>query len=835
MNISVQNIWFKFLKAVILLLFINILTNCAILQGNYEQSLRLKQLIKEAQHSYYIADYSSALKKWEQSLNLARQVEDQYNIGVSLTNIGKIYLKLDKYTKSLQYYEQSLEVFENINNKYYIWFNLAEISIVYNLLNKEHEFLYYNKQALIAYRKLSNQINSDAVMRFVFFAGIVGYMLYTIKKSELEYYSGLYFNKLGMFHLNAKNYTEAFNYHKKALEIHQKLNDKYQESIDLNNIGLVHKSIGEYKEAKDFFQNSINIKKSIGLNDIWLILRDFASIEAKLGNFESAIKHYEQSIFYLEKVRNLMTEENKILFMRQKIHIYDELIDLLYLFYQEQPEKGYNHLAFKIFEHKQGRIFLEKMAKSGIRRFNIPEKVLQKQQSIIKKQSEIKIKLFEQLAVYNLQQNISSLNQQLNKLEREKTILKEYFKIEHPEYYALQYPQPVNLGNLQKKILQQDEIMLVYNVMEENTILWIIGKNQFQMFTLPVSEKTLKQDVAKLRSYLSNSSFNTKFPQASLNLYKTLLPQKLKQAIKNAEILYIIPTGPLYGLPFGSLVTSYKPKKEIKYLIEDYAISYLSSASLLKIVRDAKRTIQPPKQFLAFANPEYPLCGTKVSQKSDTFAQLRTEAYLKSTKGNCFSPLEDTAKEVKEIANLFNGNYDLYLEADASRSNIFSLNEQDKLDDYRYVMFSVHGIIPNRSNQLEQPALVLSNPLTEGYLTMADAFSLKLNADFVNLSACNTGCADNSCSENVRGEGIMGLTRAFMYAGTSRVGVTLWSVDLHSAKDLSVGLFTNLKAGKKMAQALREIKLKMIRGEASSPRYVNPYHWAAFVVYGDGQ
>jgi CHAT domain-containing protein len=118
---------------------------------------------------------------------------------------------------------------------------------------------------------------------------------------------------------------------------------------------------------------------------------------------------------------------------------------------------------------------------------------------------------------------------------------------------------------------------------------------------------------------------------------------------------------------------------------------------------------------------------------------------------------------------------------------------------------------------------------------MADAFALTLNADFVNLSACNTGCAGDSCGENVRGEGIMGLTRAFMYAGTARVAVTLWSVDSGSAKDLSVGLFTHLKANKKMAHALRAIKLKMIQRKASSRKYANPYHWAPFVVYGDGQ
>ncbi|OQY52114.1 MAG: hypothetical protein B6247_17805 [Candidatus Parabeggiatoa sp. nov. 2] len=303
-------------------------------------------------------------------------------------------------------------------------------------------------------------------------------------------------------------------------------------------------------------------------------------------------------------------------------------------------------------------------------------------------------------------------------------------------------------------------------------------------------------------------------------LYQTLLPEAVHQLIKDAEILYIVPTGPLYGLPFGALVSAYKARREIHYLIEDYAISYLSSASLLKILRDAERKTQPPEPFLAFADPEYPPCEIDDEKGAETVAQRRTKSNLKWINGGCFNRIKA-----------------LYLGPKASRSSVFALNEQQQLDDYRYVMFSVPAVIPYRVNQIEQPALILSNPLTEGYLTMADVFALTLNADLVNLSAGNSGCAGDSCSENVRGEGIMGLTRAFMYAGTSRVAVTLWSVDLYSAKDLSVGLFTHLKANhhQNMAHALREIKLKMIQGKASRRQYANPYHWAAFVVYGDGQ
>ncbi|MDM8567615.1 CHAT domain-containing protein [Candidatus Halobeggiatoa sp. HSG11] len=352
---------------------------------------------------------------------------------------------------------------------------------------------------------------------------------------------------------------------------------------------------------------------------------------------------------------------------------------------------------------------------------------------------------------------------------------------------------------------------------------------------MPVDETTLKKKVKKLRAYL-NPLFKNKFLKYSHELYQTLLPETVRQLIKNAKILHIIPTGPLYGLPFGSLVIS-NPKQPIRYLIEDYPISYLSSASLLKIIRDEERKTQPPKPFLAFADPEYPPCNNTTDTKPETIAELRTKSYLKSIKGNCFTRLAATADEVREIADLFNADHSksLYLGSKASRKTVFDLNEAGKLDDYRYIMFSVHGIIPNKINQIEQPALVLSNPTKDGYLTMADAFALKLNADFVNLSACNTGCTKKDCSENVRGQGIMGLTRAFMYAGTSRVAVTLWSVDLHSSKDLNIGLFTNLKANQKMAHALRNIKLKMIKGQASKKEYSHPYHWAGFVVYGDGQ
>ena len=155
---------------------------------------------------------------------------------------------------------------------------------------------------------------------------------------------------------------------------------------------------------------------------------------------------------------------------------------------------------------------------------------------------------------------------------------------------------------------------------------------------------------------------------------------------------------------------------------------------------------------------------------------------------------------------------------------MFRFNTQERLDDYRYLLFSAHAILPGEVDHVTQSALVLS----DNYLTTADVFGLQLNAKLVSLSACNTGRG-----MQVKGEGVRGLTRAFMYAGTPAVAVTIWSVESLSAKDLDIGFFRHLKDGLPPARALQAIKLQMLRGEEGK-NYRHPYYWAPFVIFGDG-
>ena len=462
MNEVVQTLWRMFSRVIVLLLLTVVLANCTT-NTVYQNRWRLVQLNKEAYQAYDTANYSAALKKWEQSLNLARQVGSQHNIGEYLNNIGKVYLRFDNYQKALGYYQQALAIYKKVDDKHGTWNNLANISLVYSLLGEYQKASDYNKQTLVAYEELVGKIKTF-IPRYTHLSGtgnpladivmnvIAMYVLTKQMENRIEpalkNTLGLHFYNLGMFYFNMGYYPKALDYYQQVLVIHKELGNKRREGMDLTNIGEVYKNTGEYKKAKNAFQDSIAIGKSIGTDETWLALRGLASTEAKLNQSIPAIQHYIQAIYNLEKIRNLLTQEHKTSFMRQKIYVYDELITLLQSLHSVQPKKGYDRKAFETFERKQGRQFLEEMGQSGARRFGgVSEKITQKEESFVQQLAKLKAQLFEQRAKNALYQdsfNIERLTQQIATIKEEQAELETRIKSEYPKYHALKHPQPVN-------------------------------------------------------------------------------------------------------------------------------------------------------------------------------------------------------------------------------------------------------------------------------------------------------------------------------------------------------------------------------------------------------
>jgi CHAT domain-containing protein len=283
-----------------------------------------------------------------------------------------------------------------------------------------------------------------------------------------------------------------------------------------------------------------------------------------------------------------------------------------------------------------------------------------------------------------------------------------------------------------------------------------------------------------------------------------------------------------------SVATNLKaaPAKGFVYAMDEYPISYYQSASVLSLQRGLKIKRATDKSFFGLGDPVFDttdsrssgMRGLKVVAK-DQPAGGSEIANNEETKdaGYQFGRLVNTEKEVKEVGKLFS-NAKLLTGADASEETL----KGEDLSAKRYLLFSTHGILGNEIPYIKQPALVLNlvgNDKEDGFLTASEILNLNLNADVVCLSACKTGLGVQSA-----GEGVVGLSRAFMYAGTDTVLVSLWSVADESTYKLMVKFFEGVKSGKDKMTALKEAKNYLRKNG-----YDNPFYWAPFILMGEAR
>ena len=262
----------------------------------------------------------------------------------------------------------------------------------------------------------------------------------------------------------------------------------------------------------------------------------------------------------------------------------------------------------------------------------------------------------------------------------------------------------------------------------------------------------------------------------------------------------------------------------MRYLIEEHAVSYVPSGSLLALVRASAATLPPRAPLLAFANPAYgdaQMAATRGATDEQRYSALRNDA------GGKFADLPGSAVEADAVRTVLHADAGSVIAGeDATRSRLLALNKTHALASYRYLLFAMHAVLPSAEG-VNQPALVFAHPAQGGFVTMADIFGLSLDADFVALSACNTG-------EGARlpGEGISGMTRAFLYAGTPAISVTLWEVDDAAAAQITPAFFAGMYAGISPAESLRQAQLTLLH--SPDARFRHPYAWAPVVIFGDG-
>jgi CHAT domain-containing protein/Tfp pilus assembly protein PilF len=442
----------------------------------------------------------------------------------------------------------------------------------------------------------------------------------------------------------------------------------------------------------------------------------------------------------------------------------------------------------------------------------------------------------------------------------ERSALQKTLAVEFPDYASLSNPLPLAVKDVQS-LLSADEAMVLYAVVDRRSYVIAITREGADWKEIPFGADVLVQKVSSFRRGLDvgkardGSGKSSRFDLALANeLYVTLLGP-VEALIKNKRSLLTVPSGALTALPFHLLVTA-PPQAAIPDTLDGYrsaawllrrqAVSVLPSVVSLKSLRAFARKDEGVKPMTGFGDPVFNpaeggpsdrrAAGGKIAARS-----IATSAYTDFWRGagvdrarlaQALPQLPDTADELNAVAKDVGASAaDIHLGREASEATL----KRAPLAQYGIIYFATHGLVAGDIKGVGEPSLALSIPeqpseLDDGLLTASEVAQLKLNANWVVLSACNTIAGDKPGAE-----ALSGLARAFFYAGARALLVSHWAVDSEAATRLTTSTFDLLKNEPEIgrAEALRRAMLTYV-DDASSPRNAYPAMWGAFALIGEG-
>ena len=783
-----------------------------------QDNLLLQVFCKADMASLYSfqGEYDKALKLAESAMVLAKNANNLKAESQAEFHLGGVYRSIGSTEKALKCMENSLATARKNGNRTQEGFALMGLGIDYSILGHYPQALDTLGQALAVARETGPRRVEIMILK-----------------------------RIGMTLRRTGKQDESLSSLEQAFRLSRETADPGMQCQVLAEIGYTLMAKKEYVKSEKTFEESLRLCAESGFKQglVWAYA-GLGLVFVKQGKPEDSVAAFEKALDIQETRRDSISgEESRMSIMHHSLWVYDELIKVLFSLDQSNPGQGFDRKALEVFERKQGRVFLEEMGKSGAKQFSgVPASVKSKenelQESLNNAETNLTNFAFKSGGVERKKQDsaqMQALAEQVNAAIANSERFQEELRVKYPKYHQLKNPKPASTLDLQKNVLKEDEAIITYNVTNTDVFIFVLSSKCMLFKRIKISCNELSTAIYDFRQptanmNMSKAAYNLMLERGQ-KLYATLIPEDIRESFAGCKMLYIVPTGSLYDLPFETLVVSLGLQSP-EFLIQRHAVAYLSSASLLKVLRDSTddKSEKGRQPYTAFANPVY---GTKGQEQG-----LRALAITRNNRSDSLSgrvpELPETEDEVRAIAKIFGApanDETLQLRGKASRSNVLRMSSEGTLKRFRYVGFACHGVLPGQINFLNQPALILSlpDPQTKGtdLLTMSDVFGLNLDADLITLTACNSGRGKDE-----RGEGVVALTRAFMFAGSQAVAVTLWSVETESIKDLSVAFHSGLANGLGRAEALRQAKIKMLRDQEGG--HNNPIFWAPLVLFGNG-
>src|SRR5581483_1724924 len=617
---------------------------------------------------------------------------------------------------------------------------------------------------------------------------------------------------------------------KQALEIAQKMGNQSCIANFLSDIGSIYIALGERQQALASLGQSLPLRQAVGDRSGEARTRyHLARIQRDLGNTEAAGEQIQKAIELAESIRTrIVREELQAAYFRSVQDYYEFYIDLLMRMHKQRSSAGHDGAALHASERARARSLLDLLSEAGadIRQGVAPE-LLGREREL---QGQLNSKAKEQdelLRGKNTTEQLVKISGEIDGLVTQLKDVRAKIRQTSPRYAQLTQPQPLGLAEIQRQVLDSETLLLEYALGKERSWLWAVTPTTIKSYELPpraqIEEvanhflelltarqpqegETEKERAARI------AEAEVEMPKVAEQLSRMLLAPLAEQPGK--QRLLIVGDGVLQTLPFGALpVPGQKPQStarkgrkapaEPQLLVVEHEIAYLPSASTLAVLRRETAGREPaPKQVAVVADPvfekederlRHPLLkgiaetvSTQPGKTAEAGAGVTRALVPKRRKGAApslpdsrFPRLVGTRREAEAIMALAQaGARREALDFDASRATVTSAD----LGRYRYLHFATHGFLSDKYPELSGIVFSMVDEKgqpQDGFMRAHEIFNLNLPADLVVLSACQTGLG-----EEIRGEGLVGLTRAFMYAGAPRVVVSLWGVSDQATAEL---------------------------------------------------
>jgi len=765
-----------------------------------ETAWRADTLDNLAAAQLVLGNSDDALTNYFLALKLHEDISDIKGQGRSVAGIGSTYLMLGEIELARDYLERALELRRKANDGKGQVADLRVLANIHRRLGQVDVSLRYHEEALAI-------VTSP------------------LDRARVEVQQAREWIDTGNYFKAEASLERATNAAEKAGATRVAANAAYQS-------GRLAIKMGDIQSGENWLKSALDLYGSIGLRSGQAqSLLDLARLSAS-DNYDTAVAYANDAIAYIEDMRSGIADlELRAVYLGTRAEYYEFLMGVLMQASRsaatEAESSAYLRQALQVSERARARTTVDLINEAAVDfSGSVDQEILDRQVSLREQLIE---KQYQRDRLTNgdlNRQRTETVVAELQDIRTELDVLESEARVSNPRYADLNNPAVLSASQIRNQ-LDEGTVVLQYALGDASSFLWIISKKGLRGVEIS-DRRTINELARRVYEGMTTFDFQTsavRKKQADVAELSKLIISPAQQEISSSSRLIVAADGALQYLPFSILSLDGESR-----LIDSHEIAVVPSITVIAAQREAlKGRATTPKTLAVVGDPVFDATDSRLTVPARSAMAANEAARSDAPKNYGASPplrrLPFSRQEVNGIAALVADSQRLVVTGfDAKKDRVVG----NQLADYRYVHMATHGLIDAR--QPAMSTLMFSQfdrdgTPQNGFLRLHDIYNLQLNADLVVLSACDT-----ALGREIRGEGLVGLTQAFLYAGTATVVASLWRVPDRATAELMIRFYENLLNGdQKPAAALRTAQLDL----AEDRRWRNPYYWSGFVVQGE--